>query len=194
MEPLTIIMTGIMIFMVICMFFEKRVRTQYNGAVGLLGGFVFFLLLMGAILSIGLVISGDEDATYLINVPLSLVIAAIPVFLAWRKCPAGKKGVFPLLGAMCVVGAAAIFKFALKGFGWILKVLIHVDLFSGGSGGVNTYANFYKRQGSSEEYQLWTVNGNYAVLKGPGGDTVSVRPHGNDGLVCDDSNNLYQPI
>lgn len=189
-----IIPVAFLVIAIIGVAMEKRLRTKYNGAVGLVNSFLFTGGLFAGIMMIVMLFSEDvvfeNTAEALIAALICVALAVILFILAWRKCPAGCNSVLSLIVAMFFVGAASY----LHIFGFIMKLVFHFDMFAGTNPGVG-YANWYQKQhDSSASYQLWTVNGSYAVLKGSGGNLVNVRPHGSDGLVCDDSNNLYEPV
>lgn len=133
-------------------------------------------------------VTAENPAEIVIAGIVCLVVAVVLFLLAYRKCPEGSKSVAGVVIAMLLVGAAA----SMRIFGFLMKLVFHFDMFAGRAPGAG-YANYY-RDTDGGECQLWTVNGSYAILKGPNGSTFEVRPHGNDGLVCDNSNNIYYPM
>lgn len=167
---------------------EKSLRAKYNGAVGLLNSFLFTGGLLGGIGLIMMMFTGGGDAEMLIAGIVCVVLAVLMLATALRKCPAGSKSVPGIIVAMLMLGGAAYMRI----FGFLMKLVFHFDMFAGRDPGAG-YAAFYQDSNGSE-YQLWTSNGSYAVLKGPDGALFDVRPHGNDGLVSDDRNNIYYPM
>ena len=169
---------------------EKRIRTKYNGAVGLLNSYLFTGGSLCGITFLFMPFMNTEESNILgviISGLVCLAVAALIVFLVWKKCPPGNNALFPLIVGMYLVGAGA----ALRLFGFVMKLVFRFDIFSGSNPGQG-FASWYRN--GSAEYQLWTANGNYAVLKGSDGSTFNVYPHGNDGCVCDDSSNIYYPL
>ena len=181
-----------MVFVVAGLIMEKGLRAKYNGAVGLLNSFLFTGGLLGGIMMIIMMfmdsVTVENPAEIIISALVCLAVAAVLPFVALKKCPAGNKSILGLMGAMLLVGAAA----SMRIFGFLMKRVFRLDLFAGRAPGVG-YARTYRDQ-EGGECKLWTANGSYAVLKGPDGRTFDVRPHGTDGLVCDDSNRLYYPL
>lgn len=181
-----------MVFVVVGLIMEKGLRAKYNGAVGLLNSFLFTGGLLGGIMMIIMMfmdsVTVENPAEIIIAALVCLAVAVVLPIIALKKSPAGNKSILSLMGAMLLVGAAA----SMRIFGFLMKLVFHFDLFAGRAPGAG-YASYYRDQDGGQ-CQLWTANGSYAVLKGPDGSTFNVHPHGNDGLVCDDSNRLYYPM
>lgn len=107
---------------------EKRIRTKYNGAVGLINSVLFA---GGTFGGVGMLVMPfvANDLTNIGEVLIAGIIcvtlAALMLFLAWKKCPIGSNAVFPLMVGMFPVGAAAY----LRIFGFLLKLVFHFDIF-----------------------------------------------------------------
>lgn len=167
---------------------EKNLRAKYNGAVGLVNSYLFTGGSLGGIVLIVMMFIGKGNAETLIAGIVCLALAAVILLTALGKCPEGSKSVPGVIIAMYLVGTAA----SVHILGFLMKLVFHFDIFAGRNPGAG-YSNWYRAQ-NGEEYQLWTANGSYAVLKGTNGTQINAYPHGNDGLLCDDSNNLYTPM
>ena len=182
-----------LIFAIVGAISEKRIRTKYNGAVGLVNSYLFTGGSSSGIMLLLMPFMNTEESNILgvLGVMIAglvcVALAALILFLAWKKCPPGNNALFPLIVGMLLVGAAG----ALRIFAFLMKLVFRFDMFAGSKPG-SGFASWYRN--GAAEYQLWTANGNYAVLKGPDGSTFNVYPHGNDGSVCDDSSNIYYPL
>ena len=181
-----------MVFVIAGLVMEKKMRAKYNGAVGLLNSFLFTGGLLGGIMMLAMLfmdsVRAENPAEIVIAGIVCLVVAVVLFLLAYRKCPVGCKSVVGVAIAMLLVGGAA----SMRIFGFLMKLVFHFDMFAGRAPGAG-YASWYKDQNGGE-YQLWTANGDYAVLKGPDGTTFHVHPSGDDGLVCDEQRRLYYPM
>ena len=200
-EILLLVLCGFILLVgIISMIFDKRIRAAYNGAVGLVSGLIFssgeIVVIAAFVALVTDIAEGESFGKMLANFVVYLLVGGAMtggVMLYLRKrIPEGKKGIGGLILGLSVVGIAAWFRISLKMFKWIMKLVFHMNFGSGESGSFQ-YANYYYSNGGAQ-YQLWTTNGNYALLKDEGGNTFSVHPHNEaEGIVADDSGNIYYP-
>lgn len=187
---------------IICGKKEKAIREKYNGAIGVVGAYIFMLGVLLAVATIGdavLSIVGIGNTEQLLSMLLYTVIfgllAAGIFFFTYRKCPAEQQNVGALFGAMLVVGFGTTWKLSWWFVKLFMKLFFRVNL-GGKSADITTYASTYcSYTDSSHWFDLVSTTGETAVLKDrDGGNYINVRKHGSDGLVCDDAGNLYSPM
>lgn len=172
-----------------------NILTKYNGAFGYnkavfaAAGIPAVILILFAVWAF--IAKKATTSAALGSLLAGIIVLAIAVLVIWHtlsKCPPDRKNVAALLMNMVAV--------AFLG-GWIRHnrtffkgVFSIIKATSAGSGA--GYAKQYVRDGDGAHFHLHSDNGSYAYLSG-GGGMVEVRPHGSDGLVCDDAGNLYRP-
>ena len=177
-----------------------NILKKYNGAFGynkaLFGaaGIPAIALIVFAVW--GLLNMGDSQEEMLGGIVGSLLAGVIVLLISVlvilhtrSKCPPDRKNVVVLLLNMVAV--------AFLG-GWIRHnraffkgVFNIIETTSAGSG--SGFSNQYVRDGDGAHFHLHSDNGSYAYLNGDGG-LVEVRPHGSNGIVCDNAGNLYRPV
>lgn len=185
----------------------KKIMAKYNYAFGYVKGYFTLCGLVGlASIIFGIVslfmgdkLSGDMSPTDIFVAAVLpgvvIVLIAVAIILTTRKkCPEDKKGLVGLTLSMMLVGFAAAFVLSWKIFKFMLSL---VGIHFGSSSGADTfkYASFYyEHPDEFKEWSLYNSCGNYAVLRNTeSGNTITVYPHNDDGLVRDDSGNLYYP-
>lgn len=118
-----------------------------------------------------------------------LLISVLIILHTRAKCPPDRKNVVVLLLNMVAVAfLGGWIRHNRAFFKGVFQIIEATSVSSGSSG----FSNQYQRNGDGAYFHLHSDNGSYAYLSGNGG-LVEVRPHGSDGLVCDNAGNLYYP-
>ena len=125
---------------------------------------------------------------------IAVGIAVIVILHTRSKCPPDRRGIIGLALNMMLVGFVGAFA-----SGWRSAMKIFGKFF-GWAGSYSTNSNqkfsnqYYKDSDHSTCFLHSVLNDSHATIKDESGNLISVHFHGDSGLVCDDSGNLYYPL